>query len=394
MDERRSFNERPVREERPVRDERPVREERPVRDERPTIEPGLFRTPQDYRQEPRQAQEPREYREQPREYREQPREYREQPREYRESREYREPRERRSGGGGGGFRGPSGGSFDNASLIKILAIVAGVLAVVLIIMLVSKAKLVSELKDEKVELTEQIEALQQDYEGLSSDYESINSQLDSSREEVNQLVERIKKTEATNRAQIRKYQKELGTLRTIMRNYIGQIDSLNQLNHKLTADAAAARRETAKVKKQNTQLQKTVDDLADKVETGSVIRGRNIKCEAYNSAGKVVDKASAAVRVLTTLSLMENNLAEKGPVRVYVVINDPNGNLITNGESRSCNYAGGSVATSASRQIDYQGSEVELSIYMNDVPSFTKGIYTVQVLTERSLLGTAQFMLR
>jgi len=356
----------------PQQEERPSYYERPASQERADAEEDLFR----------ELREPRENKE---------REYRA-PREHAE-REYRAPRERvereyRASRGGGGE------PMSNKSLITILAIVAGVLTVILVVLLVSKAKLVNELKDEKVELTEQIEALQQDYEGLSSDYEAINVQLDSSREEVNQLVERIKKTEATNRAQIRKYQKELGTLRTIMRNYIGQIDSLNQLNHKLTADAAAARRETAKVKKQNTELKKTVDDLADKVETGAVIRGRNIKVEAYNSAGKVVDKASSAVRILTTLSLMENNLAEKGPVRVYVVIEDPDGNLLTNGESRSCSYAGGTVSTSASRQIDYQGNEVELSIYMNDVPSFKKGIYTVQVLTERAHLGNAQFMLR
>jgi len=367
-----SLEERRPSERRIPQEERPSYYERPASQERADAEEDLFR----------ELREPRENKE---------REYRA-PREHAE-REYRAPRERvereyRASRGGGGE------PMSNKSLITILAIVAGVLTVILVVLLVSKAKLVNELKDEKVELTEQIEALQQDYEGLSSDYEAINVQLDSSREEVNQLVERIKKTEATNRAQIRKYQKELGTLRTIMRNYIGQIDSLNQLNHKLTADAAAARRETAKVKKQNTELKKTVDDLADKVETGAVIRGRNIKVEAYNSAGKVVDKASSAVRILTTLSLMENNLAEKGPVRVYVVIEDPDGNLLTNGESRSCSYAGGTVSTSASRQIDYQGNEVELSIYMNDVPSFKKGIYTVQVLTERAHLGNAQFMLR
>ena len=55
-------------------------------------------------------------------------------------------------------------------------------------------------------------ALKGDYDSLSSEYESVNSQLDSSREEVNQLIERIQKTEATNRAKMRQYEKELGTL--------------------------------------------------------------------------------------------------------------------------------------------------------------------------------------
>lgn len=276
------------------------------------------------------------------------------------------------------------------ALVAVALVLAGVLAYVMI----SKSRLVNELNEEKAELTEQIEALQQDYAQLSSDYDAINSQLDSSREEVNQLVERIRKADATNRAQIRKYQRELGTLRSIMRNYVHQIDSLNTLNHKLTAQAAAARRETATVKKQNAELQKTVESLSDMVETGAVVRGRNIKSQAYNNSGKVVDRAASTARILTTLALAENNLAEKGPIRVYVVITDPDGNLLTNADSRTCNYAGGTLETSASREVDYQGNEVELSIYMNDVEKYVKGIYTVQVLTERALLGTTQFILR
>lgn len=278
--------------------------------------------------------------------------------------------------------------------IIVLTIIAVVLAGILAWVALSNHRLVQDLEGEKADLTEQIIALQADYDSLSSDYESINLQLDSSREEVAQLVERIKKTDATNRYKIRQYEKELGTLRSIMRNYIVQIDSLNTLNHKLTADAARARRETATVRKQNEELQKTVEDLSDKVETGAVIRGRDIRAEVFNNSGRKVDVARSAVRVLTSLTLSENSLAPCGPVRVYVVITDPEGNVMTNADSRTCNYAGSTLQTSASREVDYQGSEVELSIYLNDVAKFTKGLYTVQVLTERSLLGTTQFMLR
>ena len=151
----------------------------------------------------------------------------------------------------------------NTDLRKVmyaLIAVAALLGAALAYIWIQKSSLVKELEVEKEDLTEQIVALQSDYNSLSSDYDNINSQLDSSREEVAQLVERIKKTEATNRAQIRKYEKELGTLRSIMRNYITQIDSLNTLNHKLTADAAAARKEAAESRKANKEL---IEVLAD-----------------------------------------------------------------------------------------------------------------------------------
>jgi hypothetical protein len=44
--------------------------------------------------------------------------------------------------------------------------------------------------------------------------------------------------------------------------------------------------------------------------------------------------------------------------------------------------------------VDYEGKEVELSIYLNDIPSFTKGIYTVEAYTEQGLLGRSELMLR
>lgn len=279
-------------------------------------------------------------------------------------------------------------------LMYALAAVAALLAVALAYIWIQKASLVNDLKVEKQDLTEQIEALQGDYETLSSDYDSINSQLDSSREEVAQLVERIKKTEATDRAKIRQYEKELGTLRSIMRNYIVQIDSLNTLNHKLTADAAAARKEAAESRKANQALTQQVEDLSGQVAAGSVLKARGIRLDAYGSGDKTTDRSSKVVRLLTSLSLVENELAPKGPVRIYIKVKDPDGALLVNSNQESFNFQGESQLASASREVDYEGKEVEMSIYLNDIPSFTKGIYTVEVYTEQAMLGTAEVLLR
>ena len=275
-------------------------------------------------------------------------------------------------------------------LIALAALLAGALAYIWI----QKSSLVKELEIEKQDLTEQIVALQSDYDNLSSDYDTINSQLDSSREEVAQLVERIKKTEATNRAQMRKYEKELGTLRSIMRNYITQIDSLNTLNHQLTADAAAARKEAAESRKVNKELTQQVENLSGQVAAGSVLKARGIRLDAYHASDNVTDRSSRVVRMLTTLSLVENDLAPRGPVRVYIRVKDPEGILLTNGTQVSFSYQGSKMMASASREVDYEGKEVEMSIYLNDIPSFTKGIYTVEAYTTQSFLGSAELLLR
>ena len=280
------------------------------------------------------------------------------------------------------------------TIMYVMAAVAVLLAAALAYVLYQKNTRVGQLNIEKQELTEQIVALQGDYEALSSDYDSINLQLDSSREEVAQLVERIKKTEATNRVKMRQYEKELGTLRSIMRGYIVQIDSLNQLNHKLTVDAANARREAAEHRKMNEQLTAQVEDLTGKVVTGSVIKARGLRLEAYNSAGKLIDRSKNVARLLVTLSLVENALAEPGPVRVYVRVKDPAGELLDDGRGASFTLDGQTLAATASREVDYQGQEVELSIYVNNIPAFQKGIYTVEAFTSQARLGSAELMLR
>ena len=275
-----------------------------------------------------------------------------------------------------------------------LVAVAAVMACALAYIWASKSSLVRDLNAEKEDLTQQMIALRGDYENLSSDYESVNSQLDSSREEVNQLIERIQKTEATNRAKMRQYEKELGTLRSIMRNYIVQIDSLNTLNHKLTADAAAARKEAATSRAENAELKGQVESLTGQVAAGSVIKSRGLSVNAYNASDKVTDRSSRVVRLLATLSLVENDLAPKGPVRVYIRVKDPEGILLTNSNQTSFTYNGQTMVASASREVDYQGKEVDLSIYLNDIPSYLAGIYTIEAYTSQAFLGKTELLLR
>ena len=89
------------------------------------------------------------------------------------------------------------------ALIAVAVVLAGALAYIWY----QKTSLVNELTIDKENLTREMIELQNDYATLSSDYDTINSQLDSSREEVSQLIERIKKTEASNRSMMRKYEK-------------------------------------------------------------------------------------------------------------------------------------------------------------------------------------------
>jgi hypothetical protein len=279
-------------------------------------------------------------------------------------------------------------------LIYGLGALAAVLAVVLAVVWYKNSSLVKELELDKQNLTQEMIQLQNDYATLSSDYDAINHQLDSSREEVSQLIEKLVKTEASNRSKIRQYERELGTLRSIMKSYIVQIDSLNTLNKKLTADAAAARKEAAESKKKSEKLSKEVEQLAGQVATGAVIKARGLRLEAYNASDKITDRSSRVTYMMASLSLVENALAEKGPVRVFIRLIGPDGAMLTGDAPTAFEVAGEQMLCTASREIDYQGAEVDLSIYINRVPEYVKGHYVVEAYTSQGALGTADLMLR
>lgn len=285
-----------------------------------------------------------------------------------------------------------GGNLRTAMWILVFVAVAlgGVLAYVWS----SKNNLVKDLEIDKEQLTAQIVSLQGDYESLSSEYDSVNAQLDSSKEEVAQLVERIKKTEATNRAKMRQYEKELGTLRSIMRSYVKQIDSLNTLNKKLSVQAANARKEAAEANARNAQLTEEVETYKGQVAIGATLKGRNFSLVAYNASGKVTDRSSRVNQMVVNLTLSENELAPAGPVRIYVRVKDPEGILLMDGTSQSFTIGGEAMPATASREIDYNGKDVDVSIYVNNTGEFTKGIYTVEVFTVQGLIGKAETMLR
>ena len=293
----------------------------------------------------------------------------------------------------GGNNGGNGGLKKTmTALIVVVVALVGVLAYIWI----SKQQLVNELDAEKNELTAQMLELKDDYQELSSNYASINAQLDSSREEVNQLIARIQKTQATNRAAIRKYEKELGTLRNIMKDYIKQIDSLNTANKKLKADVASARKDLSESRKKNDELTQTVGDLSQKVAAGSIIKARGIALQGLGKDGKVAKYARNVYSFLTSLSLIENDLAAKGPMMVYVVVKDVDGNLLVNADQAvSFTFEGAEIAASAAREVDYEGAEIDLGIYLNNIgKKLVKGVYSVEVYSEQSKLGAAELMLR
>ena len=280
------------------------------------------------------------------------------------------------------------------TIVVVLAAVAVVLAGILAWIWVDRNGMIGSLKIEKEELKGQMLQLKSDYEGLSSSNDTLNAHLSAEREKVVQLIERVQNTDVKNRTKIREYEKELGTLRSIMRGYIKQLDSLNTLNIQLREDASVARTEARESRQKFNELQTTTDEYAKQVQIGSVLKGRGVMVTAINSSNKDTDRSSRTAKLRTCLSLVENSIAYKGPRRIFVRIKGPDGILLTSGQEQIFTVDGEQMIYSASREVDYQGSEIEICIFYGGSPSFVKGVYTVDVYTEESKLGSADLLLK
>ena len=173
------------------------------------------------------------------------------------------------------------------TIIIILSVVAALLIGALAWVWIDRGGMIKELNLEKEDLTQQTILLRSQYDSLSTTNDTLNLRLMEEREKIDLLIERINKTEATNRTRIREYEKELGTLRSIMRSYIHQIDSLNTLNLSLRQDASQAREEASRATQQYEELRTTTDEYARQVEIGAQVKGVISYSPALQKPGKI-----------------------------------------------------------------------------------------------------------
>ena len=280
----------------------------------------------------------------------------------------------------------------------ILAMVVAIIGGALIYFMVQNKEGAQQLQTEmtaKELLISDLEELRVQYDTLRSDNDTLNYQLSVEREKIDGLMERIKNTEATNRARIREYERELGTLRDVMRNYVVQIDSLNTLNQQLRAQTALARSEVQEERKKYETLVQKTDDLQDKVIKGAAIKIRDVNVIALNANDREVPRAGRTAKIRTCFTLVENVLAERGFHRLYIRIKGPDGILITHSNNNVFAVNGEQYIYSEMREVDYQGDDLEVCIFYgraND--SFTKGVYNVEIYNDGAIVGNGQLLLK
>ena len=178
-----------------------------------------------------------------------------------------------------------------------------------------------------------------------------------------------------------------------MKGYIVQIDSLNTLNQQLTVEARDARKQAAAANRRADEMTRKNESLSAQVAQGSIMKARGLTLTASNG-DKATDRSTKTDHLIASISLVENELAERGRKTVYIRVIDPSGNLLLGEHYSSFTSGGESLTCTASRDVDYEGSEVSLAIYVKGVPSYEKGVYTMEAYTSQGRVGTADMVLR
>ena len=130
--------------------------------------------------------------------------------------------------------------------------------------------------------------LMQDFDDLQLSNDTLSLQMGIERQRADSLMQRLKQERSWSLAKIKQYEKEVGTLRTIMRGYLHQIDSLNTLNKKLIDENVSYRKEITTAQMRAEMAEEKAQELNNKVRQGSVINARGIRMVALNARSKEV----------------------------------------------------------------------------------------------------------
>ena len=236
--------------------------------------------------------------------------------------------------------------------------------------------------------------LMTDYDNLQISNDSISANLTLERERADSLMTRLKKERSWNLAKIKQYEKEVGTLRTIMRGYVRQIDSLNTLNKKLIKENVGFRKEISSANLRAEMAEEKAAELDNKVRIGAVLRARDISLAALNNNSRDVSRIKNASRLRVDFTLSANELASPGNKALYVRITSPDGYVLTTEEMPTFEFEGERLSYSAMREVEYDNTkDLGVGIFYTST-GFTAGTYKIQIYCEGRLIGQTDVAMR
>lgn len=283
-----------------------------------------------------------------------------------------------------------------AKSIRGYKVVIGLLAIILVGLSVLYFNVNREQRRDYELLKIDRDSIQSNLSGLIDEYSNLKYQNDSiaaNLEKANEVMEQLKKERRWNYAKIKEYEKEVGTLRSVMRNYLRQIDSLNKLNKKLSAENVSYKKEISTANLRAEVAEEKANELNNRVQQGAILRARSIRMVALNKSDKEITRVKHAATLRVDFTISANDFATPGNRPIYTRITSPDGYLLSTESVPVFTFQGESLGYSAMREVDFENEDLDVSIYYKG-NGFAAGTYQIQLYASDNLIGSAEVVMK
>jgi len=240
------------------------------------------------------------------------------------------------------------------------------------------------------------EEMENEYSGFAVQYDemkvhisndSLIRQLDREKQRTQQLLEELRQTKATNAAKITELKKELTTVRAVMRTYVRQIDSLDQVNKQLAKENTRVRQQYQEQTKVVKQLTEDKEKAEEKVALASQLDAAAITVTPNNKRGKEDHKVKNVTQFVVNFTIVKNITVKTGEKIVYLRITKPDGEALVKDASNTFKYENVNLEYSAKKYIEYTGEQQEVTMYWDVEEYLSAGTYTAYLFVDGVMIG-------
>jgi len=293
---------------------------------------------------------------------------------------------------------------ENKTNVNVLYGVLGLLVVVLavaIYMLLDTRKNLNIVSEDLAEKTEffriEKDSLERElrniyfrYDSLETDNLDIQKEMKLQQEKIDRLIA----IQADDAYKIRMYRREMETLRSVLRSYIVQIDSLNMQNQELLAENKQLRNVERQLTTEKEQLQKDKNQLEEIRDLATTLQATDINLVLLNKRDRETSRVRSADKVRVDLLLRANSVAGAGEKVIYLRILRPDQVLLGSPDLEMMELGGEQLPVSASRTVNYENKDLPVSIFWTNNGEIVPGEHTVQLYSEGKMIGDASFVLK
>ncbi len=280
-----------------------------------------------------------------------------------------------------------------AIAVIVVVILVGLAAFLFINL--QKQKQVNQEMQELAELDKQ--EMENEYERFTLQYsemmtqinnDSLVAQLTQEQLRTQQLLEELKNTKSADAREIARLKKELATVREVLRSFIRQVDSLNQINETLRSENLEIRDKLEASNRENAGLVSEKATLTQKVAIAAQLDATNVTMTLLNKRGRQAKKMKDCKKIQVDFTIAKNVTATNGVRTLYVRIMTPSGTVLTAG---TFDYEDTQIEFSMKKNVEYAGEEIAVSTFWNVNEFLDAGEYQVSIFSDGNLIGSKKF---